>query len=136
MNAVIKGSQKRGEDVMRTEKGPEGGYEPATFDIFTHVAIGTQFDPPDDIISRCIKIQTKPADRDIPVWFDEELATDLRNNLFFARYRLLESDEWDEAEQAALEWLNERGISGRGLCCQRSPAGDHGPRPGGAHCPR
>lgn len=113
VNAVIKGSQKRGEDVMRTEKGPEGGYEPANFSIFTHVALGTQFDPPDDIISRCIKIQTKPADRDVPVWFAEEQATNLRNRLLYARYRLLESDEWNEAEQRALGWLNDRGVSGR-----------------------
>jgi len=113
VNAVIKGSQKRGEDVMRTEKGPEGGYEPANFNIFTHVALGTQFDPPDDIISRCIKIQTKPADRDVPVWFDEDRATSLRNRLLYARYRLLESDEWAAAEQRALAWLNDRGVSGR-----------------------
>jgi len=113
INAVIKGSQKRGEDVMRTEKGPDGGYEPANFDIFTHVAIGTQFDPPDDIISRCIQVQTKPADRDVPVWFDEDRAQALRNRLLYARYRLLDSDEWAAAEQAALEWLNDLGISGR-----------------------
>ena len=126
MNAVIKGSQKRGEDVMRTEKGPNGGYEPADFDIFTHVAIGTQFDPPDDIVSRCIQVTTKPADRDVPVWFDEEQATDLRNRLLYARYRLLEPDtepgeentdpdptEWEQAEQAALEWLTDRDVTGR-----------------------
>lgn len=113
VNAVIKGSQKRGEDVMRTEKGPEGGYEPANFDIFTHVAIGTQFDPPDDIVSRCIQIQTKPADRDVPVWFDEEQATALRDRLLYTRYRLLNSEEWAHAEQTALEWLNDRGVTGR-----------------------
>lgn len=40
VNAVIKGSQKRGGDVMWTEKGPEGGYEPANFNIFTHSPSG------------------------------------------------------------------------------------------------
>jgi len=113
VNAVIKGSQKRGEDVMRVAKGPNGEFEPVDFDIFTHVAIGTQFDPPDDIVSRCIQVQTTPADRDVPVWFDDDQATALRNRLLFARYRLLESDEWNQAEQAALEWLNDRGVSGR-----------------------
>jgi len=113
VNAVIKGSQKRGEDVMRVQKSPGGEFEPVDFDIFTHVAIGTQFDPPDDIISRCIKIQTQPADRDVPVWFDEERASELRNRLLYARFRLLKSDEWAEAEAAALEWLNERDVSGR-----------------------
>lgn len=113
VNAVIKGSQKRGEDVMRTEKGPEGGYEPVDFDIFTHVGIGTQFDPPDDIISRCIKIQTNPTDRDIPHKFADNAAEQLRNRLLWTRFRLLESDRWQNAEQAALGWLNDRGISGR-----------------------
>lgn len=113
VNAVIKGSQKRGEDVMRVEKGPASAFEPVDFDIFTHVAIGTQFDPPDDIVSRCIKIQTRPADRDVPPWFDEDRAEDLRNRLLYARYRLLDSDAWDEAERRSLEWLNDRDISGR-----------------------
>jgi len=113
VNAVIKGSQKRGEDVMRIQKAPGGEFEPVDFDIFTHVAIGTQFDPPDDIISRCIKIQTKPADRDVPPWFDEDRAEDLRNRLLYARYRLLDSEEWDEARGRSLEWLNDRDVSGR-----------------------
>jgi len=113
VNAVIKGSQKRGEDVMRVAKGPNGEFEPVDFDIFTHVAIGTQFDPPDDIVSRCIQIQTTPADRDVPVWFDEDRATALRNRLLYARFRLLDSDEWKMAEQDALEWLNGRGVDGR-----------------------
>ncbi|MEF8902068.1 MAG: hypothetical protein V5A25_12740 [Halovenus sp.] len=51
VNAVIKGSQKRGEDVMRVEKSSGGEFAPVDFDILTHVAIGTQFDPPDDIQS-------------------------------------------------------------------------------------
>ncbi|PSP86997.1 hypothetical protein BRC87_12240 [Halobacteriales archaeon QS_4_66_20] len=113
VNAVIKGSQKRGEDVMRVQKSAGGEFAPVDFDIFTHVAIGTQFDPPDDIVSRCIQIQTKPADRDVPVWFDEERAEELRDRLLYARFRLLDSEEWDRAEQRSLKWLNDRGISGR-----------------------
>jgi len=113
VNAVIKGSQKRGEDVMRVAKGSEGEFEPVNFDIFTHVAIGTQFDPPDDIVSRCIPIQTTPADRDVPIWFDEDQATALRDRLLYTRYRLLDSDEWDAAREEALKWLNDRGVTGR-----------------------
>ena len=113
VNAVIKGSQKRGEDVMRVEQAAAGGFEPVDFDIFTHVAIGTQFDPPDDIISRCIKIQTHPADRDVPPWFDEDRAETLRNRLLYARYRLLDSESWDEAKDRSLEWLHERDVTGR-----------------------
>lgn len=112
-NSIIKGSQKRGENVIRAEKVADRGFEPVSFDIFTHVGIGAQFEPPDDIISRAIQVQTEPADRDIPPWFDEQDATDIRNRLLYARFRLLESDAWEQAETEALRWLNEQGIEGR-----------------------
>jgi hypothetical protein len=112
-NSIIKGSQKRGENVIRAEKVTDSGFEPMSFDIFTHVGIGAQFEPPDDIISRAIQIQTEPADRDIPTWFDEGEATEIRNRLLYARFRLLNSSEWDAAETEALRWLNQQGIDGR-----------------------
>lgn len=110
VNAVIKGAQKRNEIVLRAEPTNDG-YNPVAFRQFTHVAIGTQFSPPDDIISRCVLVKTHPADRDIPMKLAD--ATDLRSRLLYARYRLLNSDEWKTAEYAAKDYLDDRGIKGR-----------------------
>lgn len=115
VNQVIKGSQKRGETIMRTEKNSHDGFTPRNFNIFTHFAIGTQFDTKDDIESRCIKIVSKPVNKeiDVPMWFDDDRADQLRNRLLYARFRLLESDAYRDAEDRALDYLLDRGIKNR-----------------------
>lgn len=112
LDAVVRAGQKRGEIVTRAEQ-TSVGHEPRTFDPFAHVAIATQFEPDDDIVNRCIQITSSSATRDIPATFDEEQAERLRNRLLYARFRLLESDEWEAAEQDAYATLAERGIDGR-----------------------
>lgn len=112
--SVIKGSQKRGESVLRVEKNGSGEFTPKDFDIFTHVGFATQYEPADDIASRSIPIKTKTTDRDMPMEFDEDDAGQLRARLLYARYRLLESVEWDNAITGAKVLLTEEyGIVGR-----------------------
>lgn len=113
IDAVIKGAQKRGEMVLRAQGNADGSFDPDWFRIFSHIGIGTQYDPADDIISRCLYIQTAAADREIPMRFREENAAALRDRLLYMRFRLLESDEWAEAEAKAEQWLHDRGIKHR-----------------------
>lgn len=112
--SVIKGSQKRGETVLRVEKTPDEGFAPKDFDIFTHVGFATQYEPPDDIASRSIAINTKTTDRDMPMEFDTDEAADLRARLLYARYKLLDSVDWNNAMAGAKVYLTEEhGIIGR-----------------------
>jgi hypothetical protein len=112
INQVIKGAQKRGEQVMRAEKVPQEGFKPRNFDIFTHMAVGTQYEVADDIASRCIKIPSKPVEGDVfvPMWIADDVAQQVRNHLLYARFRLLHSDEWEKAERRAYQYLDDRGI--------------------------
>lgn len=99
---------------MRTEK-TQHDFAPRNFNIFTHFGIGTQFDTKDDLESRCLKIVSKPVndDVDVPMWFDDDRAERLRNRLLYARFRLLNSDAYEQAEDQALEYLLNRGIRNR-----------------------
>lgn len=112
LDAIVRAGQKRGETATRAEASSTG-YEPKVFDPFAHVAIATQFTPDDDIINRCIQVRSSPAQRKMPATLDEDHARELRNRLLFARYRLLDSEEWDTAEDAAYGYLAEHNIEGR-----------------------
>jgi len=112
LDAVVRAGQKENEVVTRAEP-TNTGHEPQVFDPFTHVAIATQYEPDDDIVNRCIQIHSSTAGRDMPPTLDDERARDIRDGLLYARYRLLESDEWADAEAAAYAYLNDRDITGR-----------------------
>lgn len=110
---VIRAGQKEGEAITRAEQSASGGYTPTTFDPFTHMIVASQYEPADDVISRCISVHTSPSNRDMPAVHDEETAADIRRRALYARYRLLDSPEWDDAEQAAYAYLAARDITGR-----------------------
>lgn len=112
VDAVVRAGQKRNEVVTRAEPTATG-HEPMTFDPFTHISIATQFEPDDDIINRCIQVRSSTASRDMPATLDEDRARELRDRLLFARYRLLDSGEWEDAEKAAYRYLADRNITGR-----------------------
>lgn len=112
LDNVVRAGQKRGEIVTRAES-TSTGHEPQVFDPFSHVAVATQYEPDDDIVNRCIQVRSSAANRDMPATFDEDRARSLRNRLLYARYRLLESDEWDAAEREAYGYLEKQGIDGR-----------------------
>jgi hypothetical protein len=109
---VIRSAQKRGELVTRSEPAPDG-FEPMTFDPFTHAAIATQYDVEDDIKNRCIQVRSTPSDGDPPATFDEGAATELRNRLLYMRYRLVESDEWANARASAYQYMSRNDIVAR-----------------------
>lgn len=118
LDNIVRAGQKRGEVVTRSEQITRG-FEPKVYDPFTHVAIATQYEPDDDIINRCIQIQSQSADRDMPPVIDSKTGQSLRNRLLYTRFRLLEPDdpnentEWQQAETKAYDYLNEKGIEGR-----------------------
>jgi ribosomal protein L37AE/L43A len=112
LDNIVRAGQKRGEVVTRAEQASQG-YLPKVYDPFSHVGIATQYTPDDDIINRCIQIRSSPANRDMPATFDEDRGREIRNRLLFARYRYLESDEWEQAEEQAYAYLAEEGIEGR-----------------------
>lgn len=112
VNAVAKGSQKRGEEVFRTKMGSETGTV-RKFDTFTHVGLGTQHDLPDDLKSRSIVIQTRKAESDMPDRFNERRAERLRNRLLYWRFRLHHSPRWYLAEERAAEILDNNDVSDR-----------------------
>jgi len=112
LDNVVRAGQKRGEVVTRAEPSSDG-FEPMVFNPFAHVAVATQFTPADDIVNRCIQVRSSPADRDMPATLDEDRAETLRNRLLFARYYLLNSDTWADAEADAYAHLEEHGIDGR-----------------------
>lgn len=112
LDNVVRMGQKRGETVHRTEP-TSSGYEPMVFDPFSHVAVATQFTPDDDIVNRCIQIRSSPPNRDMPATHDEDAAQLLRNRLLYARFRLLDSDEWATAEKRAYRYLADNNIIGR-----------------------
>ena len=112
LDNVIRAGQKRGEIVTRAEP-TSTGHEPRVYDPFSHVAVATQYEPDDDIVNRCIQVRSSAANRDMPATFDEETARSIRNRLLYARFRLLESDEWEQAEREAYGYLEKQGIDGR-----------------------
>lgn len=109
IDAIIRAGQKRGEKIDRAEQTSQG-YEPDTFDPFTHVAVGTQYDVADDILNRCIQVRSQGANRRMPMTFDEDRADQIRNRLIYARYRLLDSEEWKQADAKAYNHLAEANI--------------------------
>lgn len=112
LDNVVRAGQKKGETVTRAEQSPTG-FEPKVFDPFSHIAIATQYTPDDDIVNRCIRVRSSPEKRDMPATLDEDRGRDLRNRLLYARYRLLESEEWERGERKAYAYLAERNIAGR-----------------------
>lgn len=124
INSIVRAGQKRGECVTRSEQQADGAFRPVSFDPFMHAAIATQEEPPDDIINRCIQIHSSPARKDMPAIFGDqpnleelpngfERARRLRNRLLYMRYRLIDSEEWEECEDAAYRYFEEREIWGR-----------------------
>lgn len=112
LDNIVRAGQKHGEKVTRATQTAHG-YEPETFDPFSHIAIATQYTPDDDIVNRCIQIHSSPDRRDMPPTLDEERGQAIRNRLLYARYRLLNSDEWKDAEQQAYTFIDNQGIDGR-----------------------
>lgn len=114
LDAIVRAAQKRGEVITRSEaKTDAGGYDVGVYDPFTHVAIATQYEPDDDIISRCVQVHTTRNTRSMPATLDEDRATDIRNRLLGIRLRYLSSDEFEDAERAAYGYLAQRDIEGR-----------------------
>ena len=112
LDNVVRAGQKEGEKITRSEQSTTG-FEPRTFDPFSHIAIATQYTPADDIVNRCIQVRSSPSNRDMPATFNEQRAKQIRNRLLYARFRLLDSDEWKAAEQEAYEYLEAKNITGR-----------------------
>jgi hypothetical protein len=113
LDNIIRAGQKRDESVTRAESSTGGGYEPSTFNPFTHAAVATQYVPDDDIVNRCITIRSSSPDRAMPLYFSEDKAADIRNRLLAVRWRLQDSEAWEEAFSEAVEYCNERGIMHR-----------------------
>lgn len=111
VDSVINAGQKRGETIGRASEQASGGYGIESFDPFSHVAVSTQYEPDDDLISRCFRITTKPAQRSIPRQLDDR--PDLRKQLLYLRFRYLRSGEIEAAENAAVESMNEMGVRNR-----------------------
>ena len=113
LDNVVRAGQKSGEKVTRAEPAPSG-FEPEVFDPFSHIGIATQYTPDDDIVNRCIEIRTKPArEREMPATLDEATAEMVRNELLYHRFEILQSDEWETAEERAFGYLAKNGIRGR-----------------------
>jgi len=112
LDNVVRAGQKKGEIVTRAEQSNEG-FEPKVFDPFSHIAIATQYTPDDDIVNRCIQVRSSPENRDMPATFDETRAKNIRDRLLHARFRLIDSDEWSNAEQEAYGYLARNDITGR-----------------------
>jgi hypothetical protein len=112
LDNVVRAGQKKGEIVTRAEQS-NAGFEPKVFDPFSHIAIATQYTPDDDIVNRCIQVRSSPENRDMPATFNETRAKNIRNRLLHARFRLIDSDEWSNAEQEAYGYLARNDITGR-----------------------
>ena len=118
LDAVVRAAQKRGERIPRCvgdNVENKNMNDVAVYDPFTHVGIATQFEPEDDIISRCIQIRTsRPSeDRNIPAEIDDATGVDIRNRMLAARYCYLETDDLARAERLAYGYLEQRGIKNR-----------------------
>ncbi|MBP1922699.1 hypothetical protein J2751_001713 [Halorubrum alkaliphilum] len=112
LDNVVRAGQKEGEIVTRAEQS-HTGFEPKVFDPFSHIAIATQYTPEDDIVNRCIQVRSSPENRDMPATLDDTRAKEIRNRLLYARFRLLNSNEWEEAEHRAYGYLEANNITGR-----------------------
>ena len=113
LDNVIRAGQKRNEIVTRSEQGPTGGYVPKSFNPFTHAAVASQYTPDDDIVNRCIQIHSSAPDEPMPLGYDEETAKDIRNRMLYERWRLHDSEEWDEAFEQAVAYCDEHDITHR-----------------------
>lgn len=111
VDAVINAGQKRGETIGRCGESTNGSIDPETFDPFSHIAISTQYEPDDDTISRCFEITTQPAQRSIPRRLRDR--PDLRAKLLYLRFRYLNNDRIAEAEQAAVDTMDDLGVRNR-----------------------
>lgn len=112
VDAIVRAGQKRGEVVTRAEPTIDG-YQPTVFDPFAHIAVASQEQVADDILNRCIRVRSSTPERDMPPEHDDDRAQSIRNRLLRARFRLLDSPEWDACEADAYDYLNGRGIDGR-----------------------
>jgi hypothetical protein len=116
LDNVIRAGQKRDEYVTRSEQSASGGYRPKSFNPFTHAAVASQYVPDDDIQNRCIQVQAKSADGHVPSLprekFDTESET-IREQLLYERFRLIDSDEWQDAFDEAREYCDTHGIYNR-----------------------
>lgn len=112
VDAIVKAGQKRGEKIGRNSP-PQGTgtWTPETFDPFTHAAVATQFEPRDDIVNRCFLITSLKATGDVPLNIAEP--NQIREQLLYCRFRYLNSGEFEDAKQTAIEHLNAAGIKGR-----------------------
>ena len=116
LDNVIRAGQKRDEYVTRSEQSASGGYRPKSFNPFTHAAVASQYVPDDDIQNRCIQVQAKSADGHVPSLPREMYDTDskeIRKQLLYERFRLIESDEWQDAFDEAREYCDTHGIYNR-----------------------
>lgn len=120
IEAVIRNGQRRGEGIGRSRQNPTtGGYLPEKFEPFSHVAVATKFDVPDDIKNRSIVVRSRQADRrptELPPthWtYNDERAENIRNRAVAFRWSVLRSDRWDAAFEFADEQCRGRGITGR-----------------------
>lgn len=111
VDAVVNAGQKRGETIGRCGESSSGGIEPETFDPFSHVAISTQYEPNDDTISRCFQVTTQPAQRSIPRQLIDR--PDIRRKLLFLRFKYLHSERIDNAEDAAVETMDDLDVYNR-----------------------
>jgi len=112
VDAVLKSGQKRGEMIGRTKSNnQDGGWVPETFDVLSHFAIATQYEPRDDIINRGFRVTTRPADRPMPPTLKD--ATDIRNEALWLRCRYLRSGEMTDAQNQAEQQFTNMGIDGR-----------------------
>lgn len=112
LDNVVRGGQKRGEKVTRTEQSSIG-YVPRVYNPFAHVGIASQEEPADDIVNRCLRVHSAPAGRSMPPTLDDRRATALRDRLLYARFHHLGGAVWPDAESAAYAVLAERDIEGR-----------------------
>lgn len=120
IESVIRNGQRRGEGIGRSRQNPAtGGYMPENFEPFSHVAVATKFDVPDDIKNRSIVVRSRQADRrptELPPthWtYRDERAESIRNRAVAFRWSVLRSDRWDAAFEWADQQCRERGITGR-----------------------
>lgn len=111
VDAVINAGQKRGETIGRATEQSGGGYDIESFDPFAHIAVSTQYEPDDDLISRCFRITTKPARRSVPRQLRDR--PDLRQRMLFLRYRWLRSDRIAAAEEQAVAKMDKEGVRDR-----------------------
>jgi hypothetical protein len=111
VDAVVKSGQKRGEVALRATEQQGGGYKAEAYDPFAHVAISTQFTVDDDIESRCFKVKTQKATREVPRTVADR--DDLRQRLLGLRVRFTNSPKMEEMKQSVKEKMDSKGLYNR-----------------------